>query len=220
MLNRGIHRFTAAALSCRSQDHRVTRLRRQILPILLNTAALCLSAVGVAINGWFARPLGSSEFAGWLFLALGVAADLARYAVVCCQSLAGSPAPDRARRVVSLAGHIHFDVTAGLGFASTNVIDVTLARASRVTPAVTAAHAALDDVMAARDRECKGGVGKFCREREATSWSGGRPSDGAVGLSGRLRILKRMPPSRSLHGPPSAQSGRRRRASLFFALSC
>ena len=55
---------------------------------------------------------------------------------------------------------------AGIGFASTNISDVTLARASRITPAVTAAQAALNDAMASRDRECKGGVGKFCRERE------------------------------------------------------
>jgi hypothetical protein len=59
-----------------------------------------------------------------------------------------------------------FAVTAGIGFASTNITDVTLARASRVTPAVAAAQAALSDAMSARDRECKGGVGKFCRERE------------------------------------------------------
>jgi hypothetical protein len=58
-------------------------------------------------------------------------------------------------------------LTAGLGFASSNISDVTLARASRVTPAVTSAQAALEDAMAARDRECKGGLGKFCREREA-----------------------------------------------------
>jgi hypothetical protein len=60
-----------------------------------------------------------------------------------------------------------FAVTAGVGFASSNIADVTLARASRVTPAVAAAQAALSDAMSARDRECKGGVGKFCREREA-----------------------------------------------------
>jgi len=60
-----------------------------------------------------------------------------------------------------------FAVTAGIGFASTNISDVTLTRASRVTPAITGAQAALADAMAARDRECKGGVGKFCREREA-----------------------------------------------------
>ena len=61
-----------------------------------------------------------------------------------------------------------FAVTAGVGFASVNIADVTLSRASRVTPAVTAAQAALSDAMTARDRECKGGVGKFCRERETT----------------------------------------------------
>jgi len=53
-----------------------------------------------------------------------------------------------------------------IGFASVNIADVTTARASRATPAVTTAQAALSDAMAARDRECKGGVGKFCRERE------------------------------------------------------
>jgi len=60
-----------------------------------------------------------------------------------------------------------FAITASIGFASVNIGDVTASRASRVTPAVTAAQTALADAMAARDRECRGGVGKFCREREA-----------------------------------------------------
>jgi hypothetical protein len=60
-----------------------------------------------------------------------------------------------------------FAITAGIGFASVNIADVTLARASRVTPAVAVAQAALSDAISARDRECRGGVGKFCREREA-----------------------------------------------------
>jgi hypothetical protein len=60
-----------------------------------------------------------------------------------------------------------FAVTAGIGFASVNITDVTAARAARITPAVTAAQSALSDAMAARDRECVRGVGKFCREREA-----------------------------------------------------
>jgi hypothetical protein len=61
-----------------------------------------------------------------------------------------------------------FTLTAGLGFASVNLADVTSSRASRVTPAVTAAQAALDDAKVARDRECKSGTGRFCRDREAT----------------------------------------------------
>jgi hypothetical protein len=55
---------------------------------------------------------------------------------------------------------------AGIGFASTNIADVTMVRASRETPAVTAAQTALSDAMTTRGRECKGGVGKYCRERE------------------------------------------------------
>jgi hypothetical protein len=61
-----------------------------------------------------------------------------------------------------------FAVTSGIGFASLNISDVTVARASRVTPAVVTAQTALVDAKASRDRECHGGVGRFCREREAT----------------------------------------------------
>jgi len=60
-----------------------------------------------------------------------------------------------------------FAVTAGIGFASVNITDVTTGRAARVMPAVTVAQSALSDAMSARDRECVHGVGKFCREREA-----------------------------------------------------
>lgn len=143
--------------------------RHHVAPVLLTTAALALSAVGIAINGWFARSLGSTEPAGWLFLAVGVAADLA--ALVLPSTAAGLW--HTGQRAIALVGWVVwlvtfvFAVTAGIGFASTNISDVTLLRASRVTPAVTSAQAMLADAMAARDRECKGGVGKFCREREA-----------------------------------------------------
>lgn len=148
---------------------RVTLSRLHLAPMVLNAAALSLAAIGVAINGWFARSLGSSDFAGWLFLALGVAADLIALGMPSCAAHLW-----RVRhRAASLVGWalwlvtFVFTVTASLGFASTNVSDVTLARASRVTPAVTSAQAALSDALAARDRECKGGVGRYCREREA-----------------------------------------------------
>jgi hypothetical protein len=42
------------------------------------------------------------------------------------------------------------------------------------------AQTALDDAVTARDRECKGGVGKFCREREATVTERRQALDGAV----------------------------------------
>jgi hypothetical protein len=61
-----------------------------------------------------------------------------------------------------------FAVTAGIGFASVNIADVTLSRASHVTPAVETARAELADAMMARDRECGHGVGPVCRLREGT----------------------------------------------------
>jgi hypothetical protein len=143
--------------------------RHYFAPVLLMTAALALAAVGIAINGWFARSLGSSDVAGWLFLAVGVAADLV--ALVLPSMAAGLwQAGQRATALVGWAVWLVtfvFAVTAGIGFASTNISDVTLARASRITPTVTTARAALEDAMTARDRECKGGIGRFCREREA-----------------------------------------------------
>jgi hypothetical protein len=141
---------------------------RSTSQILLLAAAAALAAVGIAMNGWFARSLGSSDAAGWLFLAIGVASDLVALVVPSC----AAGLWQARHRATSLAGWavwamtFVFAVTAGVGFASTNIADVTLARASRVTPAVAAAQAALSDAMSARDRECKV-VGKFCREREA-----------------------------------------------------
>jgi len=142
---------------------------RRISRILLLAAALSLAAVGVGMNGSFARSLGASDSAGWLFLAIGVAADLVALVLPSCAARLWQAR----HRATSLAAWTAwfmtfvFAVMAGVGFASTNIADATLSRASRVTPAVAAAQAALSDAMSARDRECKGGVGKFCREREA-----------------------------------------------------
>jgi hypothetical protein len=142
---------------------------QRVAAILLAAAAFALAGVGVTTNGWFARSLGSSDTAGWLFLAIGVAADLAALVLPSCAAVLWQ----NRQRATSLAGWavwtmtFAFAVTAGIGFASVNITDVTAARAAHVTPAVTAAQSALSDAMSARDRECVRGVGKFCREREA-----------------------------------------------------
>jgi hypothetical protein len=124
--------------------------------------------VGITMNGWFARSLGSSDIAGWLFLGIGIAADACALALPTCaakQWRAHSRGAAMAGWLVWLAT-LAFALTAGIGFASVNISDVTTARAGHVTPAVTAAQGALSDAQGARDRECKGGIGKFCRQRE------------------------------------------------------
>jgi hypothetical protein len=147
----------------------VTPSHRPVASILLVAAAFALAAVGITTNGWFARSLGSSDIAGWLFLAIGVAADLVALVMPSC----AAGLWHTRQRATSLAGWavwamtFVFAVTAGIGFASVNITDVTATRAARVTPAVTAAQSALSDSMSARDRECVHGVGRFCREREA-----------------------------------------------------
>jgi hypothetical protein len=169
-------------------EETVTPSRFNFASIVSMMAALALGAVGITINGWFARSLGASEVAGWLFLAVGVAADLIAVVLPSCaisQWHAG-------RRGTALVGWVLwlvvfvFVVMAGIGFASINISDVTLARGSRVTPAVTAAQAALVDGLAARDRECKGGVGKFCRDREAAVAERRRALDAEIASVGRL----------------------------------
>lgn len=140
--------------------------RRSVPQMTLTVAAFGLAATGVTMNGWFARSLGSSDVSGWLFLAVGVAADLAALALPICAAQAR-------KRSVAVVGwsvwaiSFAFAVIAGIGFASVNISDVTTARSGRSTPATVTANAALTDAMAARDRECGHGVGKFCREREA-----------------------------------------------------
>jgi hypothetical protein len=143
--------------------------RRHPAAVLLSIAAVALAVVGITINGWFARSLGSSDVAGWLFLSVGVAADLVALVMPSCAAglwQTGQRATALVGWAIWLVTFV-FAVTAGVGFASTNISDVTTARASRLTPAIADAQAALTDAMAARDRECKSGVGKFCREREA-----------------------------------------------------
>jgi hypothetical protein len=165
----------------------VTPSYRPVAAILLVAAAFALAGVGITTNGWFARSLGSSDIAGWLFLAIGVAADLVALVMPSCAAWLWHTR----QRATSLAGWtvwvmtFVFAVTAGIGFASVNISDVKSARAARVTPAVMAAQSALSDAMSARDRECLHGVGKFCREREAAVAERRQILDTAMGSVGQ-----------------------------------
>jgi hypothetical protein len=159
------------------------RYARPIAPMALTIAALALAVVGMTMNGWFARSLGSTDTAGWLFLVIGVAADLVALVMPSC----AAGLWQAGQRPTALAGWavwfmtFVFAVTAGIGFASLNITDVTMARASRATPAVTTAQTALNDAMTARDRECVHGVGKFCRERETAVTERRQAVDVAMG---------------------------------------
>jgi hypothetical protein len=136
--------------------------------IVLSLAAFGLAAVGICMNAWYARSLGATETAGMLFLAVGVAADMVALAVPSVATRAWQAR----QRATAMAGWtiwavtFCFAITAGIGFASLNISDVTAARAARTTPAVTVAQTALADATTSRDRECAHGVGPFCRQRE------------------------------------------------------
>jgi len=133
---------------------------------VLRAVSVALAGVGLSMNAVYAHSLGSTDISGWLFLALGVAADSAALVL---PSVAAS-APERIQRVAgwtAFAAVFAFAILASVGFASTSISDVTASRASRVTPVTAAAERALADAQGARDRECKTGTGKFCREREA-----------------------------------------------------
>jgi hypothetical protein len=155
---------------------------RPISSYCLTAAALALAGVGLVMNGWFARTLGSTDLAGWTFLAIGTANDVVALTVPAAAAklwLARQRATAVVAWVVWSASFV-FALISGLGFASLNIADTALARASRVTPAVTIAQDALRDAMASRNRECMGGVGRFCREREQTVTERQRALDAAV----------------------------------------
>ena len=133
---------------------------------VLAGTAFAAALVGVTMNGWYGRSLGSTDVAGWLFLAIGVVADVSALTLPTCLARVRQRLPAVLGWAVWAATFV-FAICAGIGFASTNISDVTASRASRVTPAIVTAQTALADASAARDRECKGGVGKYCREREA-----------------------------------------------------
>jgi len=76
--------------------------------MLLTVAALAVAVVGMTMNGWFSRSLGSTDTAGWLFLTIGVAADLVALVIpsLCRQPLAGRTAGHGAGRMGGVADDV------------------------------------------------------------------------------------------------------------------
>jgi hypothetical protein len=137
------------------------RRRLPIVRLALLSSAFALAATGLAINAHFARSLGSTEFAGWLFLAIGVASDIAAF-VLPTWALARRSALAWALWSVTFA----FALIASVGFASLNITDAAIARASKTTPAIEDARRALEDAKLARDRECIRIRRPMCQHRE------------------------------------------------------
>jgi hypothetical protein len=101
-----------------------------------------------------------------------------------------------------------FAVTAGVGFASVNVADATLARAGRTIPAIEAAQSALADAKTARDRECTK-VGPICREREDAVVERQRLLDAVLqSVEKRSDVLVATGGSQPAHGPRTGECGR------------
>jgi hypothetical protein len=155
---------------------------RSLLPrlaaLVLALAAIAIAIVGGLINAWYARSLGSTEVAGWLFLAVGVAADVAAFALPIC---AAGLWRNRQVGAASVAWSLWlltfaFAIMAGIGFASLNIADTTAGRraivasstasADQRTAKIAAAQLAVTTATKQREAECAK-RGPFCRDREA-----------------------------------------------------
>jgi hypothetical protein len=106
----------------------ITPSRRSVASITLSVAAIGLAIVGIIMNGLFARTHGSTDIAGWLFLAFGVVADLTALAMPSCAARlwAARQRAAAAMAWVVWAMAFAYALTEGIGFVSTNIKDVTL----------------------------------------------------------------------------------------------
>jgi hypothetical protein len=183
--------------------------------IFLALAALALAGVGTVQNGWFARSMGATPVAGTLFLILGVASD--------CVALVLPSVAARAwqarQRATALAGWMvwlatfAFALVSSIGFAATNISDVTMVRASRETPAVTAAQTALGDAMASRDQNAEAVLAATAGSASRRLSTGGRRWRPPSRPWRRRRTRRPWRSPSSSHGLPLVRSRRARTTS-------
>jgi len=149
------------------------------------------------------RPVARIEPCGRLDVSrVGVAADLVALVMRPCGPALARPSPrDGARRMAVWTMTFVFAVTAGIGFASTNISEVTLARASRMTQAIEAAHASLADArprgiamqrrrrqVLPRTRSGGGRTPACCRYSDAVGGADRRSANRGRHQAGRLAL--------------------------------
>jgi hypothetical protein len=100
----------------------ITPSRRSVASVALSVAAIGLAIVGIIMNGLFARTHGSTDIAGWLFLAFGVVADLTSLAMPSCAARlwAARQRAAAAMAWVVWATAFAYALTEGIGFVSPN----------------------------------------------------------------------------------------------------
>jgi hypothetical protein len=142
------------------------RIGRGLLCTVLVGSALALAGTGVVINGWYARSLGSTDFAGWLFLGVGVATDAAALALPTWATVIWQRSRRRSLAAWALWSlTFAFALSASLGFASVNIADTRLARTTATNGVIEDDKEALRVAKDREARECRSGNGTNCRKR-------------------------------------------------------
>jgi hypothetical protein len=137
-------------------------LRPHYTRAILAGTAIVLAGAGIIINGWFAQSLGSTPIAGYLFLTVGVASDIAALVLPCAAAQLNRLSMRMLAWMLWLVT-VGWALIASVGFVSVNVVDANAARSS---PAVELARRIADVATVARQGECIK-RGTLCREREA-----------------------------------------------------
>ena len=134
----------AAPVTADRGSTRTSKAPYNVTSFALRLSALALAGVGLSMNAVYARSLGSSDLSGWLFLALGLSADCAALALptVAASAWRSGNRTTTASAWATWAAVFAFALLGSVGFASTSISDTVMARASRVTPQVTAAQGA------------------------------------------------------------------------------
>jgi hypothetical protein len=142
------------------------RIGCTVIGLALVALSFALVYASVRANAWVGFALSVDETAGQIFATLSVVAELIAFVMPTANRLYRQAGD----RWTALRGSLMTLVASGMvffaasGFVLINVSDKTTSR-SASAPAVEVARKALDDIKAARDRECVK-LGPVCRLRE------------------------------------------------------